>query len=575
MSTTYSAGNGSRWPGVLKRYLPILEWLPKYQLTWLRSDVIAGLAVWAVMVPTAMAYAGIADVPPLVGLYSVPIPLIAYAILGTSPNMVIGPDSATALISGLTVGALAAQGSSDFVALTSALAMAVGFFFLLFGLLRMGWVANFIPEPAMKGFVQGLVWVTVIGQVPKLFGIQGSGGDFFEKLWAILKQLPEADMATTIVGLASLALLFALKIFLPRIPSALVAVALAVIAVIVFDLDKKGVKIVGSQEAGLPPFGIPRVSLADLKGIIPGALAIVLIGYAESLGAAKAAAAKLGGKIDPNQELVSHGPANLGSAFSSGFVVVGSLSKTSVAMSAGGKTQLSNLVSAVFVFLTLMFLMPLFENLPIATLGAIVIQAILGMADFAYLKRLCSISLVEFTVAMIALFGVLILSVLHGIGLGVVLALALLIRRASYPSTSELGQLPGKDLFCDVFRHPDAKRNPGLLIFRFENSLFFANANFFADQVKRRVEESTEPVREVLIDCETMNLIDTTGASALIGLAEELREKGVRISLARAREDVRERMRRYGVEKALGEDRIRDTLTDGVKAFEEHEGQPD
>ena len=301
--------------------------------------------------------------------------------------------------------------------------------------------------------------------------------------------------------------------------------------------------------------------------IVPGALAIVLIGYAESLGAAKAAAAKLGGKIDPNQELVSHGPANLGSAFCSGFVVVGSLSKTSVAMDAGAKTQLSNLVSAVFVFLTLMFLMPLFKNLPIATLGAIVIQAILGLADFPYLKRLHGISLMEFTVAMATIFGVLILSVLHGIGFGVVLALMLLIYRASYPGTSELGELPGKDHFRDVSSNPDAKRYPGLLIFRFEMGLIFANANYFADQVKLRIDESTEPVREVLVDCQTMNLIDTTGAGALIGLSEELREKGVRLSLARVRDALRERMRRTGVESALGEDRIYDTVTDGVKAF--------
>jgi MFS superfamily sulfate permease-like transporter len=349
---------------------------------------------------------------------------------------------------------------------------------------------------------------------------------------------------------------------------------LAVIAVIIFDLDSKGVRIVGAQESGLPPFGIPRVSLADLQGIIPGALAIVLIGYAESLGASQAAAAKVGGKIDPNQELVSHGPANLGAAFSSGFVVVGSLSKTSVAMSAGGKTQLANLVSALFVFLTLMFLMPLFKNLPVATLGAIVIQAILGLSDFPYMKRLLGISVLEFAVAMVALFGVLILSVLHGIGFGVVLALVLLIYRASYPGASVLGQLPGEDQFRDVLRHPGAKTYPGLLIFRFENSLFFANANYFADQVKLQIEESAEPVREVLIDCETMNLIDTTGANALIRLADELGEKEIRLSLARVRDDVRERMRRSGVQKALGEDRIHDTLTHRISVFEEQGSQP-
>ena len=558
---------------MLRRYLPILEWLPQYELSWLKYDIVAGLAVWAVMVPTAMAYSGIANVPPLVGLYSVPIPLIIYAIFGTSRNMVIGPDSATALISGVTVGALVSQGTSDFVALTSALAMAVGAFFLVFGLLRMGWVANFIPQPVMKGFVQGLVWVTVIGQVPKLFGIHGGDGNFFEKLWAIIVQLPTAELATTMVGLASLAVLFALKKVAPQVPAALVAVVLASIAVILLNLDEKGVKIVGTQQAGLPPFGIPRVSLTDLTGIIPGAFAIVLIGYAESLGAAKAAAAKLGGKIDPNQELVSHGPANLGSAFSSGFVVVGSLSKTSVAMSAGGKTQLSNLLCAVLVFLTLMFLMPLFKYLPVATLGAIVIQAILGLTDLAYLKRLNSISWSEFTVAMVALFGVLVLSVLHGIGFGVLLALVLLVYRASYPGTSVLGQLPGEDHFRDASSHPDAETYPGLLIFRLENGLFFANANYFAEQLKLKMEDSEDLVYEVLIDCNPLNLIETTGANMLIDLTKELREKAVSVSLARPRDAVRERIRRYGFEEAIGPDRIHDTAAEGVKAFKQRRNQ--
>jgi SulP family sulfate permease len=239
-------------------------------------------------------------------------------------------------------------------------------------------------------------------------------------------------------------------------------------------------------------------------------------------------------------------------------------------MSAGGKTQLANLVSALFVILTLMFLMPLFTNLPVATLGAIVIQAILGLSDFPYMKRLIGISVREFAVAMVAPFRVLILSVLHGIGLGVVLSRTLLIYRASYPGTSVLGQLPGDDHFRDLARNPDAQTYPGLLIFRFDNSLFFANANYFAEQVKLQLEGATAPVREILIDCEMMSLVDTTGANALIDLAEEFREQDIQVSLARVRADVRARMRRNGVEKVLGEDRFHDTLTQGVMAFEQH-----
>ena len=425
----------------LTRYLPILEWLPHYQLSWLRPDIIAGLTVWAVMVPEAMAYAGIAGVHPIIGLYTVPIPLIAYAIFGTSRTMIIGPDSATALISGVTIGAVVAKsGSPPFEALTAALAVMVGVFFLIFGLLRMGWVANFISTPVMKGFIQGLVWVTIIGQVPKLFGIEGGSGNFFEKTWEVVQKLPEADPITTVVGLASLALLFALARFLPRVPGALTTVAIAIVVTSVFGLGDKGVDIVGSVQAGLPPFGIPDVKLADLSPIVPGALAIVLLGYAESLGAAKAAQEKSGGEINPDQELVSHGPANLGAGLSGGFVVVGSLSKTSVAMGAGGKTQMSSLIHAGLIFLTLMFLMPLFENLPHATLGAIVIHAMLGLMDFGYLKRLRGISPQEFGLAMAAFAGELVFGVLQGIGLGVVLSIIALIYRASYPGTAVLGR---------------------------------------------------------------------------------------------------------------------------------------
>ncbi len=572
MATAPSAAEKHREPNIFQRYMPVLQWLPQYQLSWLRSDIVAGLTVWAILVPEAMAYAGIAGVPPLVGLYTVPIPLIAYALFGTSRTMVIGPDSATALISGVTVGAIASKGSGDVVALSAALAMAVGAFFLVFGLLRMGWVANFIPEPAMKGFIQGLVWVTIIGQVPKIFGLEGGSGNFFEKLWDIVQKLPGLDMPTTVVGLASLVLLFCIKKFVPKVPAALTAVAVAIVATAILDLGDKGVAIVGELKGGLPPFGVPKVSLADLEALIPAALAIVLLGYAESLGAAKAAAAKLGGKIDPNQELLAHGPANLGAAFSSGFVVCGSLSKTSVAMGAGGKTQLAYLVSAVFVFLTLMFLMPLFKNLPHATLAAIVIEAMLGLADFAYLKRLYRISKLEFAVAMAALLGVLILGVLPGIGLGVVLALALLIYRASYPATAELGQLPGKDHFRDVSLHPEAERFPGLLIFRCDAPLIFPNANHFTEQLKGRLEGQGDPVREVLVDCEAMNLLDTTGAHALIELAEELRAKGIQISLARVRDPIKDRLRLNDVNKSLGEGRVFDTLADGLAAFQRERG---
>ncbi len=335
--------------------------------------------------PEAMAYAGIAGVPPLVGLYTVPIPLIAYALFGTPRTMVVGPDSATALISMGTVGAIVASHSgatqvAEFVAITSALALIVGMIFLLLGLARMGWVANFISTPVMKGFIQGLVWVTIIGQIPKLFGISGEHGNFFEQLFVIIPDMANLNPITTAIGLGCLVLLALIKRFVPRVPAALTALIVSIIVVSLFDLSAQGVDIVGKVEPGLPALAMPKFTLSQLELLIPGALAIVLLGYAETLGAAKAASVKSGGSIDPNQELVSLGPANMGAAFSGGFVVVGSLSKTSVSMGAGGKTQMASLVNAFFVILTLMFLLPLFTNLPHAALAAIVIEAMLSFA---------------------------------------------------------------------------------------------------------------------------------------------------------------------------------------------------
>ena len=570
MSTpTPNADTPLHW---LLRYLPILQWLPRYQLSWLRADIIAGLTVWAVIVPEAMAYAGIAGVPALVGLYTVPIPLIAYAVFGTSRTMVIGPDSATALISAGTVGAVVASHSgatqiAEYVAITSALALIVGVLFLVLGLARMGWVANFIPAPVMKGFIQGLVWVTIIGQVPKLFGIGGEHGNFFEQLWAMVPEMASLNPVTTGIGLGSLALLFLIKRFVPKVPAALTVMALSIVLVSIFNLGAQGVDIVGSVKAGLPALAMPKFTLEQLQLLIPGALAIVLLGYAESLGASKAASAKSGGSVDPNQELVAHGPANIGSAFSGGFIVVGSLSKTSVSMGAGGKTQMASLVNAAFVILTLMFLLPLFTNLPHAALGAIVIHAMIGLLDFGYLKNLWRQSRWELGIAMVAYLGVMVIGVLPGMGLGVALSLLLLIYRATSPASAVLGRVPGESAFRDVSRRPNLQTYPGLLIFRFDSSLFFASANHFGEALQARLAAAAEPVRQVLIDAETVNLLDTTAAQMLLELQASLDKQGITLAFARVRDPVKDKMASTGVVDAVGADRFYDTVMEGVEAF--------
>src|SRR6516164_4555384 len=388
-----------------QRLPPILGWLPSYRRAWLLPDILAAVAVWAVMVPEGMAYSGIVGVPPIMGLYTLIPPLIVYALLGTSRVLVVGPDTATGLISALTVGAIAAQGTGDFNTLTSTLAILIGVFFLLFGALRMGWVAAFIPTPVMRGFIEGLVLVTIIGQVPHLLGINGTSGNFFDKLWFVLKQLPDVAPAPALTGLLCLAAMLLLRHVVPRVPAPLVVAVVALILVGLLGGEAAGVSVVGGLPSGLPHLTAPVLDPGNLWELAPGALAIVLIGYAEALGAAKAAATQGDRAIDPNQELVAHGPANILNGLFGGFLAVGSLSKTSVAMVAGARTQIANLVAALLCFLTLVFLTPLFRDMPHSTLAAIVIAAMLHLSKPAYLRKLFGRSRWEISIAAIVVAG--------------------------------------------------------------------------------------------------------------------------------------------------------------------------
>jgi high affinity sulfate transporter 1 len=552
----------------LQRVLPVVGWLPSYERSWLQPDVLAGLAVWAVMVPEGMAYAGIVGVPPIMGLYTVVPPLIAYALLGSSRLLVVGPDTATGLISALTVGALVAKGSAEFNTLTSTLAILIGVFFLLFGMLRMGWVAAFIPTPVMRGFIEGLVCVTIVGQVPHLLGIDGGSGNFFDKLWSVLQHLPDASRAPLLTGLLSLIAMQLLRHLAPRVPAALVVAAAATVLVGLLGGESAGVSVVGDLPSGLPHLVLPDLDPDILLQLVPGALAIVLVGYAEALGGAKAAALQGGGNIDPNQELIAHGPANILSGLFDGFLVVGSLSKTSVAMSAGARTQVANLVAAVFCFFTLVFLTPLFRNMPHPALAAIVVAAMLHLSKPGYLRDLFVRSRGEFALAAIVFAGELTLGVLQGIALGVVLSLITLIYRTTHPRGAVLGQLPGTEAYRDVVVHPEAITFPGLLIWRPSGDLFFASIGHVGDGLQAALAASHPPARHVLVDAESVNLVDTTALDELSNILKDLQHQGVTIAFARVRDEIRERMRLEGLEAIVGAESFHDRITDGVHAWQ-------
>ena len=553
---------------LLRRVLPIVGWLPAYQRAWLLPDVLAGLAVWAVMVPEGMAYAGIVGVPPIMGLYAIVPPLIVYALLGSSRLLVVGPDTATGLISALTVGALVAHGSAEFNALTSTLAILIGVFFLLFGALRMGWVAAFIPTPVMRGFIEGLVWVTIIGQVPHLLGIDTASGNFFDKFRFVLQHVPDASFAPVLTGLLSLAALQLLRHLAPRIPAALIVAAVATVLVGVLGGEAAGISVVGDLPTGLPHLTVPDLDPRILLELVPGALAIVLVGYAEALGGAKAAALQSGGTIDPNQELIAHGPANILSGLFGGFLVVGSLSKTSVAMAAGAGTQVANLVAAALCFLTLVFLTPLFRSMPHPALAAIVIAAMLHLSKPGYMRDLFVRSRWEFSLAAIVFAGELTLGVLHGIALGVVLSLIMLIYRTTHPQGAVLGQLPGTEAYRDVVLHPEVTTFPGLLIWRPGGDLFFASIGHVGHELKAALAACHPSATHVLVDAESVNIVDTTALDELSNVVKDLQREGITIALARVRDQVRERMRLEGLEALVGPENFHERITDGVHVWQ-------
>lgn len=547
------------------RFAPIGGWLPRYQRAWLGTDVLAGLALWAVMVPEGMAYAGIVGVPAIMGLYTLVPPLLAYAAFGTSRQLVVGPDTATGVISALTVGALAAKGSPDFATLTSTLAVLIGAFFLAFGALRLGWISAFIATPVMRGFIEGLIGVTVIGQVANLLGLQGISGNFFAKLGAIAGRLHEISLPSAAIGLGSLAAMLLMRRISPRLPAALIVAAAATAAIRLLHGQAVGVDVVETLPSGLPHLALPQLDPQVLASLAPGALSIVLVGYAEALGAAKAAPG--GEAIDANQELLAHGVANLASGLAGGFLAVGSLSKTSVAIGAGARTQVANLVAALLCFLTLVFLTPLFHGLPHPALAAIVIAAMLHLSKPGYLHKLASRAPVEFAIAAAVIVGELALGVLQGIALGVVISLLMLIYRTTHLGGAVLGKLPGEEAYRDVQLHPEAQTFPGLLIFNPGGALFFASVGGFEHQLRRALAEARPPVRQVLVDGSAIAFADSSACDVLLALVENLAEQKVLVAFARVRDPVRASLQMAGVVEAVGAAAFHDRLTDGVRAF--------
>ncbi|MBF4995900.1 SulP family inorganic anion transporter [Nocardia sp. BSTN01] len=520
----------------------MFESLAGYRPQWLRADVVAGLTVWAVLVPEALAYASIAGVPPVVGLYAAVPSLVLYALAGSSRHLVVGPMSATAALSAAIVTPMAGADGGRYIALSAGLAIATGIVGLIAGAIRLGFVAAFISEPVLKGFIIGLALTIIIGQVPKLLGIPKHEGNFFEQAWDVLRHLGDAQWRTVVVGVVSLAIVLVVKRWLPLVPGSLLAVLVGIGAVAVLDLDERGVAIVGHIDSGLPALGLPDgLDVSDYIDLLGPAVGVLLIGFAEGLGAAKTYAAQAGYQIDVNRELLGLGAANLGAGLASGMVVNGSLSKTAVNGSAGAKSQGSGLVVAALTVLTLLFLTGLFENLPEATLAGVVIAAVIELVDFAALRRLYRVwtqrlggiygkaARADFAAAVAAMIGVLLFDTLPGLLIGIGISMLLLVYRTSRPHVAPV--VRSGTLWLDADRHPELTQRPDLVVVRVESGLFFANA----DYVRGRIEQlCTDRTRLVVLDAETSPSIDVTAAAMLADLRDDLGRRHIDFRIARS-----------------------------------------
>lgn len=552
----------------MRRYLPILTWLRTYDRRFVRFDVIAGATVWGLLIPEMIAYAGLAGLPPQTGLYTLLATLVAYAVFGTSRHLVVAGTAAASVLLASSVADIDLSSPSEYPALAAALVLFCGGLFLVGGLLRLGFIAQFVSRPVMDGFVFGLAVFVTVKQLPKLLGIESGPGNTIDQLRHLVANLGDTSAATLAVGLVALALLFVLERVAPRVPGGIVALALGITVSGALDLSEHGVAIIGDISRGLPAVSVPNISSGDVAPLIAAAAGMVLVIFSESLGAAQTFATKHGYEIDPNQELVALGVANVGSGFLGGLAAGGSLSQSAVSERAGARSEAAPLVAAALALVTLLVLTPLFKDLPEAVLAALIIHAVSRLWKVAEFRRYYAERRIEFWLGLGTLAGVLAIDVLPGLVIGVVAMLLLVVYMASRPHVGVVGRVPGAPgAYGDVARHPDCTQLPGLLLLRLEAPLFYANAAPVRDHVKQIVGRTSPLPNAVVLDLGANGSLDVTSAETLEALVRSLHRARIDFALADVRRPVLEIGRRSGLVAVLGEDRVFRTVEEAVQAL--------
>ena len=554
--------------------VPGLAMLSSYRREWLPRDVVAGLVLTALLVPQGMAYAELAGLPPITGLYTSILCLVAYALFGPSRILVLGPDSSLGPMIAATILPLVAVGDPErAVALGSALALLVGVITAAAGIGRLGFVADLISKPTIIGYMNGLALTILVGQLPKLFGFSVDGNGFRSELRGFVQGVADGETvaAALAVGLAGLIVILALQRWAPRVPGVLLAVVLAIVASAVFDLVDHGVSVVGVLPQGFPPLTVPDIGLSDVGPLVGGALGIALVSLTDTISTASSFAARLGDEVDGQKEMIGIGAANLAAGFFQGFPVSTSGSRTAVAERAGAKTQVTGLVGAVAIVAVLLFFPGLLRDLPQPILAAVVIAASISLVDLPGTVRLYRVRRTEFLLSIAAFLGVVLLGVLPGIAIAIALSVGNVFRRAWWPYQTVLGRVPGLPGFHDVRSYPEAEQLPSLVIFRFDAPLFFANSRTFREQVRALAAAEPRP-SWIVIASEPITDVDTTAADMLRDLDEDMNARGTSLVFAEMKDPVRRKIERYELTDTIDPRHFFPTVRAAVDAFRRESG---
>lgn len=554
----------------ITQFIPFLSWIKNYSSSHFKGDLNAGVTVGIMLIPQGMAYAVLAGLPPIYGLYASIVPLLIYAIFGTSRQLAVGPVAMVSLLVVAGVGEIAEVGSDRFIQLAIMTAMGVGVFQLLMGVFRMGFLVNFLSHPVLSGFTSAAALIIGASQFKNLLGIDLPRTNYVhEILLGVFEKAANIDPFTAAIGIGSIALIVGIRRWKPAFPSALVVVALGTLVTYGFGLDQKGVAIVGEIPQGLPSFEILSFSLGDFEQLLPTILVISLVGYMESIAVAKAIANKHGYKVDPNQELVGLGLANIGGAFFQSYPTTGGFSRTAVNDQAGARTGMASIISAVIIAITVLLLTPLFYYLPMAVLASIIMVAVAGLFDTKEMKSLWKTDRIDLLMLAITFVATLALGIEEGILVGVVISLVAVIYSSTKPHSTELGQLGESRNYRNTNRYKSAAVYDDILIYRFDAQLYFANVEFFREDLEERIADKGENLDLVILDASALHYIDSTGIHALKELIKDLRVRKIEFYIAGAIGPVRDKLKVSHIVEAMGEHNFFFDVAGAVEYFRE------